>query len=811
MLSRLYYDLRHAARSLPRTPLVTATILVTMALGIGASTAIFGIVNAVLLRPLPFAEADRLVSVSECHRERACPNVINPANFVDWRARSQAIEDMAAFIDTLDNLTGGGQPEEVAVQVITGNFFELLGVEAQIGRAIGPADDTPDAEPVTVLSYELWQRRFGGDPRVVGRDVHLDGEPVLVVGVMPPNRHLVLKGRSLTDRRAELWKPLEVDWSEVVRRGRSLSAIGRLAPGMTLPQAQAELEVIGRALEAEYPDFNTNWTVVAASLHDELSGEVRPALLVLLGAVGLVLLIACANVASLLLARASARSRELAVRTALGASRGQVVRLILTESVTLSLTGGALGVVTAWWLQGRLLALAPAGLLPTERIPLDAPVLGFALLVSIGTGLLFGVAPALASARQSPAACLRDGGRGTAGSARGGRLRRGLVMGEVAMALVLLVGAGLLMRSFANLMSEQTGFDATHVLTARISLSSEAYEPEHRRIGFFRELLDRIEARPGVRSAGAIDVLPFAGLGSATSFLIEGEPEPPPGERHTADVRVADPTYFSTMGIPLIHGRNFTEREVRERSNVVIINETMARQHFGGDRAIGQRVTIHMRTDNVPSEIVGVVGDVKYDALDVPVRAMTYWPHAELVRPSMTLVIRTDGDPLAIAPMLIREVGEMDPELPVARIRPMTTLVSASVDSARFSMLLVSLFAGVALLLAAIGIYGVMSYAVQQRTHEIGVRVALGANAADIVPLVVRQGLWITSVGIVSGLLAALGLTRLLASLLYGVAPLDPLTFASVAIALAAVTVVACWLPARRAARIDPLLALRAE
>jgi putative ABC transport system permease protein len=811
-MEAFWHDLKYGARMLAKRPGFTAVAVIALALGIGANTAIFSVVNAVLIRSLPFRNPDQLVIVWENDRTRGNDkNVISPANFLDWRDQNTVFEQMAALFDYRANLGGVDDPEEIPLQDVSVNFFDLLGANAAFGRTFTPDEGERGHDHVVVLGYGLWQRRFGGDTGLVGRTIKLSGEDFTVIGVMPPDFRFFIKQGSLTGKPAEMWMPLTFSPNSRVRRGRYMSAVARLKPGATLVQARAEMDVIAANLEQQHTAFNTGWGVNLVPLQDQLAGAIRPALLVLLGAVAFVLLIACANVANLLLARAASRQKEIAIRTALGARRGRVIRQLLTEATMLGAIGGALGLLLAMWGVDLLLALTPKDLLGLKDVGIDYRVLGFTFGVSLLTGLLFGLAPALEASRPNLNETLKEGGRSASSGLRSHRLRDLFVVAEVALALVLLIGSGLMVRSFTRLRSVDPGFDATNLLTVKLQLPTSKYGQDHQLKAFFKQLTERIQALPGVRSVGAINFPPFTGLGAATNMDIIGHPKPPAGEEPGADSRVVDGGYFLTMGIPLLKGRLFTERELTEESHVVVINETMAEQNWPGEDPIGKRVTINMKDKNVPSEIIGVVRDVKHAALDMPAKATAYWPYPELAYSSMTFVIRTDSEPLALTEAIRREVLAMDKDQPLSDIRTMEQLLSDSVARARFSATLLGIFSGLALLLAAVGIFGVMSYAVSERTHEIGVRMALGAQTSHVLSLVVRQGMTLVLIGVGTGLAAAFALTRVLASLLYGVSATDPLTFSAIALLLASVALLACYLPAHRATKVDPMLALRYE
>jgi putative ABC transport system permease protein len=811
-METLLQDLRYGVRVLLKSPGFTAVAVIALALGIGANTAIFSVVNSVMLRPLPYENPDRLVMVWEYNRPRGRDrNVISPANFIDWREQNTVFEQMAAFVDFRTNLTGVEDPEELPVQAVTVNTFSMLGASPHLGRTFLPEDEKADGERTIILSQGLWRRRFGADPNIVGNQIALDGQSYTVIGVMPTGFQLFIQQDSFSGKQAEVWMPIRFTPNHRVRRGRSWRAIAQLKPGVTVAQAQEEMSAIAGRLEQQYSDFNSGWDVNIVPLREQIVGGIRQALLVLLGAVGFVLLIACGNVANLLLARAATRQKEMAIRAALGASRLRVVRQLLTESVLLSVLGGGLGLLLALWGVDALLALSPKNLLVVQSVSLDTSVLGFALGVSVLTGVIFGVVPAFIASRSDLNESLKEGGKSAASGERGHRVRSMFVVAEVALALVLLIGSGLMIKSFLRLQAVDAGFRPENLLTARVLLPGSKYGQDPQVIGFFRQAVERLRSSPGVRSASAIAFLPFAGPGAGTSFAIVGRPDPPPSERPVTDVRVIEPDYFSTMGIPMLSGRTFNEGEATEARHVVVINEYMASRYFPGEDPIGKQVTINMKATNIPSEIIGVVGNVKHAGLDVETRSMAYWPHPELAYPFMTLVVRTEADPLLFAGSLQREIRAIDQDQPVADVRTMDAWIADSVSRARFSTLLLGIFAGLALILAAVGIYGVMSYSVTERTHEIGVRMALGARPGDVLRLVVRQGMTLAVLGVGIGLGAAAALTRVMSSLLFGVSVTDPVTFVAIPIVLVGVALAAAAVPARRASRVDPMVALRYE
>ncbi|HEV2986512.1 MAG TPA: ABC transporter permease [Vicinamibacterales bacterium] len=810
MIDSLFQDIRYALRLGARTPGFTAIAVLALAVGLGANTAIFTIVDAVLLERLPFRDSSQLVVIWEESSHRpGRPNTVGPANFLYWRVRASSFEAMAALADTRVNLTGTDRPEELVAQVVTEDFFHILGVPALIGRTFSDEESADPDASVTVLSHTLWLRRFAGDVAIVGRAIQLNGRPMTVIGIMPPDVRLLLKSGSLVGKPTDVWMPYVLPPSAWIPRGRYLSVIARLKPGVPLQTARTEMRAIAAGLTTAFPQFDTGWSALVRPLAEELSGNIRPALLMLAGAVGFVLLIACANVANLLLARGASRRREIAIRTALGATTIRTFRQLLTESLVLGALGGAGGLLVGRWGVALLLASTPAELAGLGHVTLSSRVLGFTALVSVVTAMLCGVAPALEGSRGDVQESLNAGAR-QAGSGRR-HLREALVVAEIALSAVLLVGAGLMVRSLASLRSVNPGFNADHVLTVRVSLPGAAYGEEATRLRFFRDLVARVGTIPGARAAGVISFLPFAGLGAATGFTIVGQPPPPPGQGYVVDVKVCDNGYFRAMDVPLLRGRLFSEREMREKSDVVIISDTMARRYFPGIDPIGQQVSIEMMSPIVPTRIVGVVADVKNVDLTSETRAMSYWPHPQLSMNAMTLTVRTDGDPLAFAPLVEREVRALDKDQPVADVRSMQEWVAKSLAETRFTSLLLTTFAAIALALAAIGVYGVVSYAVSLRTSEIGLRLALGAEARDVLTMIVGSAVRLAAIGLGVGVALALALGRAVTSLLYATRATDPLTFAAVVIVLAAVAVFASYVPARRASRIAPIEALRCQ
>ena len=804
-MNTLFSDIRFGARMLLKSKMTTIIALLALTLGIGANTAIFSVVNAVLLRSFPYADPEQIVLVWEKRQDgRTDQNVINLGNFSDWKEQNQVFSDMAVFFDRAINLTSDGEPEEVPVQFATTNLFSVLGTNPVLGRTF-LADDGGPERPVTVISHALWQRRFGGDKQIVGRQITLNNQPTTVIGVMPAGFGWHIQKGTQVSKPADIWLPFQINNELRARRGRFASAVARLKPNVTIQQAQKEMDTIGARLAQQYPLFNTLWGVNVVPLRTQFTGEIRTRLLILLGAVGLVLLIACANVANLLLARASARRKEIAVRAGLGASRWRITRQLLTESLMLSVIGSTLGIMVAWWGTKALVALSPPALIDVQRVRVNLPVLLFTLGLAVITGLLFGLAPALEATRVDLQDSLKEGGKNVGGG--GHRLRSGFVITQVALALVLLVCAGLMVRSLNRLQSVDPGFNAQNLLTVRVTLR---YEEQTKRIDFFKQAIARMKAIPGVAAAGAINTPPFTGLYSGTTVEVDGQDLPPDQELKTG-VCVTDANYFQAMQIPLKQGRLYTEQEATEMRHVVLVNEAFVKKNLGGGNPLGRQLTIYMKNENVPSEIIGVVGDHKHLGLDTAVEPVAYWPHPELVYPGMTIVLRTKGDASAVAPAARAVIRELDPLQPIGEISTMESLLSTSVARSRFTASLLAVFSIVALVMAAVGIYGVMSYSVLQRTHEIGVRMALGAQRFDVLKLVVSKGVVLALIGVGVGLGASLAATRLLSSMLFEVTTTDAVTFAGVSVGLFVVTLLACYLPARRATRVDPLKALRYE
>jgi putative ABC transport system permease protein len=810
MLETLLQDLRYGARVLVKHKAFTTVAVLTLGLGIGANTAIFSVVNELLLRPLPYRDASTIVTVWEVSPEGRHQNNASPSNFRSWLAQNTSFQSLAAFTDTRINLTGDFEPEELSMQLVTLPFFQTLGVDPILGRAFVASDDETQKQSVTVLSYGLWQRRFGGQPDIVGKQIKLNDLPVTVIAVMPPNFQFYIQKRSGTGRPAELWSVLPL--RNLGDYGRFLGGVARLKPGVSPEQANSEMKTIAARRSADDPQHNLNWGAEVLPLREQFYGNVRRPLWLLLGAVGFVLLIACANVAGLLLSLATSREKEIAVRAALGARRGRIVRQLLTESLLLACLGGVLGLGFAWLGIKGLILISPRELVNLQSVGLNVPVMLWTLLVAVITGVLFGLTPALNVTRLNLNDSLKEGGKGEGGQTSNRRIRSVFVVSEIALAVVLLAGAGLLVKSFINLQQIDRGFNTDNVLTMVLRLPESRYSKDPQVIGFFRQILEQTRAFPGVRAAGIVNFLPFyGGLGSATGFTVLGRPTPPPGQEPSTNVRVADDGYFQALGIPVLRGRNFSQTETMEPKRVALINEAFARKYFPGEDPIGKRVDVAMFDKPTPTEIVGVVGNVRYESLIDDYEPYVYFSHPDLTYSFMTLVIRTDGDPAALAPAVQREIRSLDPNQPISDIRTMNQVMSQTLSRARFNTLLLALFAGLATLLSAVGIFGVMNYSVALRTREIGLRLAIGAQPRQVLLLILKQGLILTAVGMILGLAAAFALTRLLSGLLFGVAAVDAATFTTISVLLILVSIAACYVPARRAMKIDPLRALRYE
>ena len=807
-------DLRYAARMLAKNPGFTFVAVLALALGIGANSAIFSVVNAVLLRPLPFDNADRIVTPWGRAEEGGSRRTnLSYPDFLDWRDQSQTFEYLAAYNTAGALLGGGDEPEPIYGAVVSADLLPLLNVKPLLGRSFTREEDQPGSAPVIVIGYDLWQRRFNMDQNIVGKQVIVSGRSATVLGVLPQGfKFPVQAGRT------DYLQPFAPQFPEFINKRSAyfFSAVGRLKPDVTLKQAEIEMRAIGERLEQQYPDEGFRLGASVVPLHEDVVGNVRSSLLVILGAVGVVLLIACANVANLLLARAAARHKEIAIRRALGAGRLRVLRQLLTESILLSLLGGALGLLVAMWGVDLLIAASPLDVPRLKDVGLDARVLGFTLAVSALTGIIFGLAPAVQASKIDLNDALKEGGRGSTESLARNRMRSLLVVSEIALSLVLLVSAGLLIRSFMRLRAVDPGFNSRNVLTTTLSLSRVKYPEAEQQKNFFGEALQHIKALPGVDAAGLVNPLPLSGNSSTVTFTIEGRPALPPGKQLSSNRRQIGADYFRAMSIPLLKGRALHESDVKDSPPVVVVNETFARRFFPGEEAIGRRIILGadpiQNPNPPPFEIVGIVGDVHHEGLETEAGPEYYISYQQSPTRRMDLVVRTQSDnPSSMVASLRSAIKQVDREQYVPTIQMMDELLTESFAVRRFNMLLLGIFAALALILAAVGIYGVMSYSVTRRTHEIGIRIALGAQTRDVVKMVVGQGMTLALIGVGLGLAASFAVTRIMSSLLFGVSPTDAATFGLVSILLAGVALLACLIPAGRATRVDPMVALRYE
>ena len=808
VVEHLSKDIRYAIRGLVKRPGFTVIAILTLALGIGANTAIFSVVNVVLLKPLAFKDPDRLAVIWEDAAFAGFPkNTPAPANYVDWKNQNRSFEDMAALAGTSFNLTGDGDPERVAAQSVNYNFFPLLGVQPVLGRSFAADEDKPGANKVALLSYELWQSRYGGSTDVVNRSIDLNGTKYTVVGVMPA-------GFQFLNKEVRLWVPLALDQDELANRGgHYLEVVGRLKPGVSIEQAQADISTVMGNVAREHPDetFNGKLGAVVMSLRDQLVGDSRRPLMVLLVAVAFVLLIACANVAGLLLARAVSRKREIALRVALGASRARVIRQLLTESLILAISGGGIGAALAWWSFSFLQKLVPESLSLSTSVQIDLKVLFFALAVSVATGVVFGLVPAIQSAKVDLNETLKQSSTRTTSS---GKLRSSMIVFEVALSIVLLVGAGLLIQTLYRLFNQYSALQPEQVLTMRTVLPRAKYEELAKRKQFYDQVLARVEHLPGVEAAGFTTSVPLVWKGGTSGFYPEGLTNPIQGMSYDACHRQVSPNYLQTMHIPLHEGRYFTPQDDENSMLVAIINETMARQYWPGQPVLGRRFSFD---EEHPKwiEIVGVVGDVRQMGLDEPVKAEMYLPYKQVPDHPWfiprDLTIRTAGDPYSLVSSVRQAIREVDPDQPISNVATMSELLGEEAAQRRLAMIMLAAFSILALLLASIGIYGLLAYFVTQHTNEIGVRLALGATPNRILLMVLRRGMGLTVLGVVIGIFASFGLTRLMSSLLFEVKAVDPMTFLIVPIVLGVTALLACLIPARRAMKVDPLVALRYE
>ncbi len=811
-MGNLLQDLRFAIRTLVKKPGFALVAIMTLALGIGANTAIFSVVNSILLRPLAYKDPDRLVVINHNYQKINLKASVSAYGYTYYRDNLKSFESIAALTGNSFNLTEGGDPERLVGALVTANLFRTLGADVSRGRLFSADENQIGKEKVVLLSDALWQRRFGANPDILNRTITLNGESYTVVGIMPPDFQF---GREIGPK-VDLWAPIAFKPDQLTPDSLTfefLFVVARLKDGVTIDQAQAEMDTIAANLRQQYFSGadSTVWGLSLQYFRELVVGEIKTALWILLGAVGLVLLIACANVANLLLARAADRRKEIAIRTALGAGRWRVVRQLLTESTVLSVAGGLLGLGIATWGVSALVKLNEDRIPRAYEIGIDWWVLGFTLLVSVLTGILFGLAPALQISKTDLHETLKEGGRTGVGVARG-RMRSALVVIEMAVALVLLVGSGLLIRSFWRLQQINPGFVPQNTLSFSISLPDTKYSEPAQAVTFFQQALEKIRALPGVVSAGAVSILPMSGNNSSGSFRIEGRVVAPGQSLPHGDRWAATTDYFTTMKIKLVRGRFFDDRDTADSAGAAIIDETMARKYWPNEDPLGKRISYEGGQANPRwREIVGIVGHVKHRGLEGESRVQYYIPHPQRQSTNMNVVIRTQGEPTALTGSVRAAIRSIDRDLPLFRVRTMEELVTNSMAQRRFLLWLFVIFAGLALVLAAIGLYGVMSYSTMQRSHEIGIRMALGAQARDVLKMVLKQGMALALVGVAVGVAGAFALTRLMANLLYDVKATDPLTFLTIAVVLAAIALLACFVPARRATKVDPMVALRYE
>jgi putative ABC transport system permease protein len=798
-------DLKYAMRKLARSPGFTLLAGMTLALGISASTTIFSLVNAVLLRQLPYEDPGRLVMLWERAPRSTENNVVSPANYLDWEAGTDAFESMSVMLSQSISLTGEGEPEELPVLLVEPSYFRMLGGETALGRTFAEDEGKPETDRVAVLSHQLWQRQFGSDPSIIGEAITLGGNPVTVVGVMPAKFQPV-------DEDTQLWIAWGLDRSVNYREeaGRYLRTIAKLNKGVPVEQGTAQLEAVAKRLEEEHPQFNKGWGVNVVLLKQQLTAELRPALTALFGAVCFLMLIACANVANLLLARGTARAKEIAIRASMGAERRRLIRQLLVESLLLAGLGGAAGVALSVWGIDAVVAFGADQLRAAGKVAMDWTVLAFATGVSVLTGVISGLAPALNASRVDLNETLRDGGRGGSSGRGSRRLQSAFVVAEVALAVVLMVGAGLMLSSFMKLQSVEPGFQPENLLTLRVSLPRSKYTEAVDRVNFFEQAVAAVETLPGVESASGTVFPPFSGLRSATGFTIVGRPAPPPGEDWVADVRIVREGYFKTLGIPLLRGRTFEARDTADAPRTYVVNEALSKQYWPDENPLGQQMVVDFG-DDIPGTVIGVVGNVKHTGLDGVHLPSVYYHHPHLAHGFMTIVARTEVPPETVAQPALAMLRELDPEQPVTRVQSMDAWMEQSVAPERFRLLLLGLFSGSALLLSALGIYGVIALSVNQRRHEVGIRMALGAVAKDVAGMVVWRAVKLAVIGGVIGATAAAGLARLIESLLFDVSVVDPMVYALVVVLIAGVAALASLAPARQAVRVDPLRTLRYE
>lgn len=808
-MTNFIQDLRYSFRLLLKNPSFTAIAVLTLALGIGANTAIFSVVNSLLLRPLPYTDAQQLVWIWGTNPKNDIPQEAASApDFADWKSQNQSFEEMAAFARTALIFNADREPERLMGGAVTDGFFSVLGAQPKLGRIFLPEEDKPGANRVIILSEALWQSRFGSDPNIIDKSLTLTGNSYTVVGVMSAD---FLNPRPGDRQPAEFWVPLRLDYANAARRGDFLGVIARLKPAVTLAQAQADMHGIASNLETQYPATNNGWSTKVLTMHERFVGDVSRTLLVLMGAVCFLLLIACANVANLLLVRASTRRKEIAIRAALGASRFRLTGQLLTESVVLSLIGGALGLIMAVWGLNLLVAFIPDNLPRLNEISLDNRALGFTFAIAVMTGIVFGLIPALQASTPNLNNCLKEGGKDTANLGGSNQIRNVFAVVEVALALVLLAGAGLMTKSFLKLQDVNPGFNTKQVVTMQVQLPGTRYKEDDQLVNYGTQLLEKMSATPQVAAASLVSDVPLTGGGDVLAFGIEGIARNPGDPIQDAEAHGVSPDYFKALGIQLKHGVLFTERDTLSSPGVVVISETMAKRYWGDDDPIGKRITLNGGDDPTWMKILGIVSDVRQETLNQAPYPQMYAPIAQQPRRTLTILARSSSDTTSTISAIRNQVKELDANVPVFNVQTMDQILADSIAPPRFNAVLIVLFACLALILAAVGIYGVISYGVTQRRHEIGIRMALGAKPSEVLRMIIGQGLKLVLIGIGLGLVAVFLLTRLMSSLLFEVSATDPLTFIVVSLLLTGVALIACWVPARRAAQTDPMVALRYE
>ena len=813
----LLHDLRYSVRTLIKRPGFVITITLILALGIGANSTIFSVVNAVLMRPLPYEAPDRIVMIWETNQSKAVQrSIVSPANFLDWKERNNVFDHLAAFRFWYYTVTGAGDPERYQGARVSASFLPLLGVQPALGRNFRPDEEQVGHDHVVILSHALWQSRFGGDPNIIGKLLTIEGEPFTIIGILPAN----FRFTRVLNAELELWMPIAFTPQQLSREDRSIIVYGRLKKDVTLSQAQAEMAGITSSLAQEYPKTNSGWAAQINNLHDQAIQPIRPTLLILMVVVCFVLLIACANVANLLLTRATVRQKDTAIRLALGSSHSRVMRQLLIESLLLALLGGAAGLLLANWGMNILNVILPDRIPHLEKVSLDLRVLGFTLVVSVLVGVIVGLIPGLRASRLNLSETLKDGGRAFSEASSRRRLRNLFVVLEVTLAVPLLISAGLMLRSSLLLQNIDRGINLKNVLTMQISLPQGKYSTPQQTAAFYKQTLERIQSEPGVQSASAVNFLPLTDMGDATSLTIEGVNLPIPGQEITVSYRVIDRNYFRTMDIPLLRGRYFTEQDNDESHGVVMINQTMARRYWPDQDPLGRRLQPHFPAVKVPWRpessntwltVVGVVGDVEEDGVNDQTSAEIYVPYMQNPSSLMNLLVRSTSDPLRLVTAVRRQVLAVDGDQPVYNVNTMEKVFNQSIAEPQVITSLLTTFAVIALMLAAIGVYSVMSYSVAQRTHEVGVRMALGAQQRHVLKMILGQGLKLVLVGVVIGVTTAFAVTRVISNLLFGVTPTDPLIFVGVPLLLIAVAMLASYFPARRALKVDPIIALRNE